>query len=334
MHGMMTTKTEHGTISPISPMMHHSGSGFFGSNGHLHSAYSQAAAAAAVAQSQQHHQQQQQQLQQQHHAALASHLNMSMSLSDMSLGGHLNTSSGTMDDSPSILSKMELHQLMHPGHHHHSQSHHHHSMMSSGLHSPTDLPEHHFLPQQEASPEASSVGDYSPMLSQQYLSHNQQQQQQQQNDYTNSFSSYSAALSLSAYQQNQHHLQQQQDQSITSSMSPSPILSQAQLFQKQIQHEHHRFQQQQQQQHRFLPEGLMGADLTTTSSVQSAVPLMHIATSFSAAVAAAAAAAVSSIPTPTSASPLSNLLDDHEVQCHDFSDAHQHQHVEMTVADL
>jgi hypothetical protein len=225
---------------------------------------------------------------------------------------------------------MELHQLMHPEHnHHHSHSqphhhHHHHSMMSSGLHSPTDLPEHHFLPQQEASPEASSVGDYSPTLSQHYLGHSQQQQQQQ-SEYANSFSSYSAALSLSAYQQHQHHLQQQQQQD--QSMSPSPTLSQVQLFQKQIQHEHHRFQQaqqQQQQQHRFLPEGLMGADLTATSSAQSAVPSLHITTSFSAAV--VAAAAVSSIPTPTSASPLSNLLDDHE--------EHAHQHVELTVGDL
>ncbi|KAF9080818.1 hypothetical protein BGX23_001630 [Mortierella sp. AD031] len=322
MHNMMT-KVEHGVISPISPMMHHAGSGFFGSNGHLHSAYTQAAAVAAAAAAAQS-QQQQQQLQQQHHAALASHLNMSMSLSDISLGGHLNTATATTaptdgDTSPSILTKMELplHQLMHPGphYHQHHQHHHHHSMMASGLHSPTDLPEHHFLPQQESSPAASSVGDYSPTLSQQYLHYahqtQQQQKQQQVNDYAQSFSSYSAALSLTTPAP-------PTTAAATSFIVTIPILSQVQLFQKQIQHEHHRLQQQQQQQqHKFFPEGLMAADLTTTSS-----------------------AASSSIPTLTSASPLSNLLDDHEVvdgsSHHDFSDVAQyhHHHVEATVGDL
>ncbi|KAG0218922.1 hypothetical protein BGX33_005412 [Mortierella sp. NVP41] len=281
MHNMMT-KVEHGVISPISPMMHHAGSGFFGSNGHFHSAYTQAAAVAAAAAAAQS-QQQQQQLQQQHHAALASHLNMSMSLSDISLGGHLNTATATTaptdgDTSPSILTKMELplHQLMHPGpyHHQHHQHHHHHSMMASGLHSPTDLPEHHFLPQQESSPAASSCLPATP-----------------------------APPTTAA---------------ATSFIVTIPILPQVQLFQKQIQHEHHRLQQQQQQQqHKFFPEGLMAADLTTTSS-----------------------AASSSIPTLTSASPLSNLLDDHEVvdgsSHHDFSDVAQyhHHHVEATVGDL
>ncbi|KAG0002014.1 hypothetical protein BGZ79_003723 [Entomortierella chlamydospora] len=67
-------RLEHGTISPISPIMGQSSSNFFG-NSQLHFAYSQA---------QQHHQRQQQhqrQLQQHHRTALITHLNISMSLS-------------------------------------------------------------------------------------------------------------------------------------------------------------------------------------------------------------------------------------------------------------
>ncbi|KAF9432194.1 hypothetical protein BGZ76_011136, partial [Entomortierella beljakovae] len=253
-------RSEHGTLSPISPIMGQTASSFFG-NSQIQ--YSQV---------QSHHQQHQ--LQQHHQAALATHLNISMSLSDMTLGhlGHANNFPSPTSDSstPSMLTKLEIpfNHLMH-------------QQINTGLHSPTDLPEHHFGSQQQSSPTCSSVDPYSPTL----------QEFQHQHDYSQTFSNYSAAaaaLSLNAFSHPQQHHQ-----------DSSPILSQAQLFHKQFQQEQQRFQQQQQQ-HRFLPDALMTSNLT---SAPSAVPSM-----------------ISSIPTPTSGSPLSSLLDDHD----DHMDANAH----------
>ncbi|KAF9942131.1 hypothetical protein BGZ65_008776 [Modicella reniformis] len=244
---------------------------------------------------------------------------MSMRLSEMSLNGsdhHHSFPSPTIapaTSTPMILTKLEtpLHQLI-----------------NSGLHSPTDLPDHHFTAQHQSidSPACSSDDAYSPTLESQYRRHldqqqqaqQQQQQQQQQSDYTQTFSSYSetaAALSLSSFQ---HH--QPYSTPSTQLSSSSPIMSQAELFHKQIQQDHHHHQHYQQQQqgrdqeqeqkqeqghgqgHRFLPESLINSALATAGSTTaaSAVPVMTCDS------------VRTSIPTPTKGSILLGLIDDQD----------------------
>lgn len=213
--------------------------------------------------------------------------------------------------SPTILTKLELplHQLI-----------------QGGLHSPTDLPDHHFMAQQQQSmamdsPSCSSpdLGAYSPTLETQYQHqhHDANQHQHQQDDFAQTFSSYSeaaAALSLSSFQHHHQHQHQQHQH--------SPILIHPDLFHKQIQQDH-RFQQleqdQQQQELKQEHDHVHGHSFLSESLITSALAAAAVATSTASAVPAMTCESIStSIPTPTTGSPLSSLLDDQDEldRCH------------------
>lgn len=274
--------------------MNHSGSSFFNN----------------YAQQHQHHM---------HHQALNTHLNMSMGLSDLSLGnGHalngLGNNNMSTCSTPAVMGKMELplHSLMQ------GQN----ALMNGGLSTPSDLSDpssyqhhHHnqYLDHNDqynsvSSPE-SSADAYSPTLQQQYLP---EQHYLSANEYSSAFQTqqgYQAAFALIQQQHAQvHTTQSSQPSDLTSS---SPVLSQSQIFHKQIQQEHHRFQQEQ---HKFLPDALMTSNLGgTTSSAPSAVPSMHTNHS--------------QIPTPTSANPLSASLSAmSSLLGHDHHHHHHHNH--------
>lgn len=275
--------------------MNHSGSGFFNNYSQHH----------------QHHM---------HHQALNTHLNMSMGLSDLSLGnGHtlngLNNSNMSTCSTPTVMGKMELplHSLMH------GQN----ALMNGGLSTPSDLSDpssyhhhHHnqYLDHNDqynsvSSPESSSDA-YSPTLQQQYLP---EQQYLSANEYSSAFQTQQGYQAAFALIQQQHAQIPTTQSSQPSDLTSSPVLSQSQIFHKQIQQEHHRFQQEQ---HKFLPDALMTSNLGgATSSAPSAVPSMTSHHTIH-----------SQIPTPTSATPLSASLSAmSSLLGHDHHNHHNHQ---------
>ncbi|KAF9961631.1 hypothetical protein BGZ72_002722 [Mortierella alpina] len=230
---------------------------------------------------------------------------MSMSLSGMSLGGHLDTSGSnptnssglSVSSTPTIITKMDIpfHQLMQQQQSHNNA----HQLINTGLHSPADLQDHPFASHQQQSSPAPSIDCYSPTLQQHYMPQQPQQQQQhsqhsqqqqQQNDlYSDSFSSYSAALALNNFQHQPtyptHDTTSQPDQDD----DPSPLLTSTQMFQKQIQQEQYQYQQQQQHQHvqqqqqhqhqhprSFLEESLLATNLTAATSSAHSAKVMAI----------------------------------------------------------
>ena len=261
----LISKNEQGAMTPISPLLHPSNSGFFGaSSTPLDSSFGQS-------QLNQFQQQQMQQLLQMHHAAMNAH-HMSMTLDVGGIGslsglGHINTSQlyGSMSaldsacSTPTTMAKMDPNsmsnalvsfgQLA-------QQIQYQHALNNMG--SPSDQYDHEQMETIGAS--LSSSSQYSPLLDEHY----QKQQQHYQHAFqtndsaTTSYttndqqlqSTYSVAMSLTTMplmqQHSQHPYEQQQNaQAQGYQHESSPLLLPSQLFQQQIQHEQRRFHQQQ-----------------------------------------------------------------------------------------
>lgn len=282
----LISKNEQGTMTPISPLMHPSNSGFFGSSGapqQLDSSFSQSQLSHI----------QQQQMQQMHNVAMnAHHMSMTLDLSQMSLEGshvggignlsglgHINTgqlhgSMAALDSTcstPTTMAKMGLPSLQ--AYDPNSMSN---ALISfsqlaqqtqyqsalSSMGSPSEQYDHEQMDAMGAS--ISSSAQYSPLLEEHYATQHQHQQYQhafhttdfatvpytttdQQLQQQQLQSTYSAAMSLTSMPLMHHDQQYEQPgQSQEYQHESSPLLSQNQMFQQQIQQEQQRFQQQQQ----------------------------------------------------------------------------------------
>jgi hypothetical protein len=332
----MLNKGDQGAMTPISPLMHASNSGFFSNtnNGQFNTGYNYPQQSTQQ-QQQQFTQLQQQQIQQMHNVAMqAHHMSLSMGFSELSLGnstgmtpsdmsglsglGQLSTSGlhGSMSalssacSTPTTIVKMDL-PVVHAFDNNlislaHLTQQSHYQTLTDGT---TDMDDaassihHHMYDRDQvdsfAAAAAVAAGQYSPLLEHEYqTAQSQYQDAYNQHAYathdytaytTEPQSTYSMAISslasMTALMPSQasngydHHQQQQQphDYSATNAQEHSPLLSQNQMFQKQIQQEQQRFHQQQQ----HLMTSSSTSSSATNAPVMTAPPTLNVSTSLS-----------------------------------------------------